>query len=499
MALQSKTITGSTSSNYWSFKLVATENSTSINNNSSSLTTTAYIGRYSSAGSSYLYGASISIPISVTGCNNKTINYYNANRVDVSAGGWLELGSVTFDVPHNSDGSKTIDISASFSNNVSPSSGSASGNMTLTKIPRQANVVSVPDFNDEDNPSISYSNSAGNSVTSLQACISLTGATDDIAYRDIPKTGDTYIFELTEEERNVLRSATITSNSRKVYFYVRTIIGGVTYYSYLPSNFTIINAIPIFSTYSYEDINDETLELTGNKLSIIKKYSTLKATVLAEDKAVAQKLATMSYYQIDNIKENYSDTDDVVLLVNNYDKNTIILQAVDSRSNSNPIEQTIAEFIEYEDLTKGSITLSRSNNGVGEFVTLKFNGTFWNGNFGQVDNELLVTYKYKKTTSQEYVIGTTSIVPTINENSFSFNNLIAGDTEENGFDINDSYDIEVEVSDKLSSVIFSGVIGTGIPAIAIYKNKVSLGDKYDTSLGGIQLWGDIYVNGNKIS
>ena len=69
----------------------------------------------------------------------------------------------------------------------------------LDRIPRQADITSAPDFNDEQNPTIGYSNPAGNSVNSLQACISLTGASADVSYRDIPKTGSSYTFNLTEQ------------------------------------------------------------------------------------------------------------------------------------------------------------------------------------------------------------------------------------------------------------------------------------------------------------
>lgn len=131
------TIIGSTNTSVWSFKLEVVENSTSVANNSSKITVTAYIGRPSSAGASYLYGASISCPVSVTGVTAKTISYSNSGQVNVAAGGWVSLGSVVFDsVPHNADGTKTVTVSATFTSNISPASGSASGSIKLTNIAR---------------------------------------------------------------------------------------------------------------------------------------------------------------------------------------------------------------------------------------------------------------------------------------------------------------------------------------------------------------------------
>lgn len=101
------------------------------------MTVTAYIGRPASAGASYLYGASISCPVSVTGCTAKTITYNNSGQVNVAAGGWVSIGSVVFDnVPHDANGSKTVTVSATFTSNISPASGSASGSVKLTDIAR---------------------------------------------------------------------------------------------------------------------------------------------------------------------------------------------------------------------------------------------------------------------------------------------------------------------------------------------------------------------------
>ena len=496
MALQTKTIIGSTNNSNWTFKLVVTENSTSIANNTSSVTVTAYIGRASSA--SYMYGASISCSVGVTGCSNQTISYSNSGRVDIAGGGWLNIGSKTFTVPHNADGTKTVTISANFSNNVSPSSGSASDSMPLTKIARYSVISSADNFNDEGNPTMKFTNPS-NGYFSLRAKIEAGGNTQ-LIIRDLSKTATSCTFNLTDSERNTLRNLSKNSNTLSVRFTICCMNGNTELSaSYLDRTMTIVNANPIFDTYIYEDVNSETIALTGNSSSIIKGKSILKATILANDKAIAQKNATMSYYQIDNVKSNYSDTSDVILEVNNYDKSSISLQAVDSRGNSTTIVQNIANFIEYENIVKDNFSLTRSDNGVGKFVTLSFNGTFWNNNFGNTDNELTISYKYKKTTNTEYTIGTTIIIPDIDGNNFSFNNLIAGDTDDNGFEINDSYDITVVVSDKLSVVTYAGIIGAGKPAIAVYGNKASIGDKYDTNLGGTQLWGDIYLNREKLN
>ena len=131
-------------------------------------------------------------------------------------------------IKHNDDGSQGINVSLKTAIYVGTVS-EYTKYWQLDNIPRQATLISVPDFTDLDNPTITYSNPAGNAVTHLDACISLTGAKDDIPYRAISKTGNSYTFNLTEEERNTLRNAT-TTGTREVSFFVRTIIGEQYFY-----------------------------------------------------------------------------------------------------------------------------------------------------------------------------------------------------------------------------------------------------------------------------
>ena len=189
-----------------------------------------------------------------------SVNYYSTGPTSVSINGkevyslarknWdskvfpAAKGSTsgTIYVDHDSKGEKSISVSFTTAIYVGATS-TYEGKWTLDSIPRQAELTSAPNFTDLDNPTISYKNPAGNSVTTLQACISLEAKTDDIKYRNIPKTGTsdtlTYEFPLTDAERDLLRNNT-TSGSRTVYFYIRTIIGSNTFYSKQAKTLTIV-------------------------------------------------------------------------------------------------------------------------------------------------------------------------------------------------------------------------------------------------------------------
>lgn len=412
--------------------------------------------------------------------------------------------SATFTVTHKSDGklsgyAKAVFTKGNTTTGYACNSGSvATSTSELYNIPRQANIKTAPDFNDEENPTITYENSAGSAVTSLQACISLTGSNDDIEYRDINKTGTlSYTFKLTDEERKLLRTNT-PSNSRKLFFYVRTIIGGNTYYSKLEKTFTIINADPDFNDFEFEDINETTVALTGSNQDVVLGYSNVKVTIPVANKAVALKEATMVSYRFNNISANYSDTEDVSITSEKVTSGEFTVYAIDSRSNSKPKTKSAVNVINYTPLTKGNISATRKN-GVSESVVLNFSGIINLVNFGAVENSIK-TAKYRYTIAGKENWSTyADLQLTIDENgNFSFNDLISGDIKNVGFDINNSYNIEVVIEDELSNITYSTTLGSGIPHIAYAKNGVGIMGKYDESVGGLLQVGGKSITSNKI-
>ena len=313
------TLSGSYKTTYtvtWSLLSQSTSNNTSTIR----LTATLYTGNSTTISSSY----------STFKLDGTTV-YSGSYSFSGSGTKFTKTKDIT--VKHNSDGSFP-GRSVSFSTN-DYIMGSKSGSGTISgvaSIPRQANISTAPNFNDEQNPTITYSNPAGYSVTELDACISLTGSKDDIPYRHISRGDTSYTFNLTEDERNILRKAT-TSNSRTVYFYVRTIIGSATYYSKIAKTFSIINANPDFNDFVFEDINEQTLVLTGDNQSVIAGYSDVKVTIPVSNKATAKKEATMSKYRFNSIDANYSDTEDVSITSNKVINGDFTVYAIDSRGN----------------------------------------------------------------------------------------------------------------------------------------------------------------------
>lgn len=533
----------------------------------------------------------------------------------LASGSWTQY--------HNSDGNWSTTLT--FNGCVYGSSYTKYVDISLPMIPRQANLTSAQDFNDEGNPTITYSNSAGNSVSGLVAGIFDTaGSVSYASYRNVNKTGTlSYTFNLTSAERTALRQA-CTGNSMAVKFYLRTYIGGTYYYSSIQKTMTIVNGNPTFSNFTFADTNSTTIDLTGNNQNVIKGYSNVTATVSTANKAIANKEASMSKYRFScgtnsSVDFNYSNSSDVSGTINSVSDGIFTLYAIDSRGNSKSVVKQANSIIDYADITKGSISATRSN-GISKETTLAFSGTWWNNNFrdglvkslgvGDVlsntslvldfssltyadvysagipgyqvlaksdngyqielsiledarlgnqasvemiyvendtrnyidtlwlayddetvetnlttydlssgfgtpifdrpanfgtltqvnstslvysmikyqnsrNNALEVSYKYKKASDSNYTTGTTGLSLTINNNNYSFSGLIAGDEGNEGFNINYSYDIQVIVTDELSSVTFTVQLSSGIPHIAYAQDGVGIMGKYDETAGGL--------------
>ena len=385
--------------------------------------------------------------------------------------------------------------------NTSYHSGDTGGTMTLPKINRQANVTGATDFTDESNPTITFSNPAG---FRINARLEFSGST--IRRDNILNTGS-YTFELTNEERELLRSKIPNSNSLIVREVIATCYSGTTEsaWSWQDKKMTMVNANPIFSNYTFEDINPITLALTGDSSINVNGYSNTKVTISTLNKAEAQKYATMSKYRYTNSTDSidiaYSNDSVVYGVINGTKSGTHNVYAIDSRNNTPPaVTKLSTTELNYEPIyiDKQNSKIERDDNRVGDNAVLTLNGTLWNENFGNVINSITsVTYRLKKTDSSVWIDGTTTITPTITDNNFTFTGMIASDNQDTSWDLDSSYNVEITIEDELSISTVSFVLNSAIPTMSLDKNGVGIMCAYDNSLGGyLQINGKVVENAN---
>lgn len=392
-------------------------------------------------------------------------------------------------IGHDNQGNYSGTITGTLSTTMPGGTGTASGGFSLPSIPRQANVTGASDFTDEGNPRITFSNPGG---FRINARLEFGGT--NIRRDNIPNTGS-YTFNLTDSERTLLRSKTPNSNTMTVREVIATCIGGTTenYWSWQDKKMTIVNANPTFSNFTFKDTNATTVALTGDDQVNVNGYSNIKVTIPVENKAVAKKSATMSKYRL-SIGTNttdilYSDTKDVTGTILKSESGTYNLYATDSRNNSTLVTKLAKSVVQYTPVSINSVNASatRNNNGVGKQCIVSFDGTFWNKSFGAVTNHLdNISYKFKKTTSSEWIDGTSKIEVTVDEDKFSFSGKLKSDNENpDEWNIEESYNIQILISDTLSTSTLNLILNSGVPTIALAKGGVGIMGKYDDSVGGL--------------
>lgn len=386
---------------------------------------------------------------------------------NIKVGNDYQLLSGSATIPHNSDGSKsfTVEISAW---TYSSSNYSGSDTFTLNNIARQATADSVAAFNDEQNPVLRYTNNAGNAVTSLQACIALTtseaASNPTVAYRDISKTGNSYTFNLTAAERTALRNAT-TGQSRNLWFYVKTVLNGVTYYSYAIGTMTIVNANPYIDTISYSDINPDTTDLTNNDQVIIQGLSRLQFQFYDVEALKGSTLSSLTININGNITTvpfagtSITRTEYTYGEVDVSENINAILTLTDSRGFSSNFTVPLTVW-EYEQPT-AIITVSRISNFYSESkikVDAKYSSL---NNLNTID----IKYRIKKSTDSAWDDNSWVTIQDNVEANFTADNLYM-------------WDLQVNLEDALGTThlyTINGALDIGIPLVFYDLKKRSVG------------------------
>lgn len=380
--------------------------------------------------------------------------YFSATRIQLWNGTVVASGSVT--LSHDSAGNRSFSAYAEAGIYTIAVNCSGSGSWSLPTIPRKANLTGADNFNDTGNPKITYSNPAGNAVSRLQACISLTGARDDVPYRDISKTGTSYTFNLTTAERNTLLNACKNSKTLSVKFYVKTVIGGNTFYSTLDRTMTVTNANPTFSA-SYQDTNSTVVGITGNNQQIVRSQSTLQISVT---NLSAKKSATISSVKCLFNGTTYTGTISgtsctFTLTRPNVSSNTTATVTVtDSRgfSTSSNLSVQVLNWV----LPSAIVTMHRHDNYYSNTdITV-------DGSISSVNNKNAMTIKlrYKKisdSTWSDYTTMQDNVAQTFNlDNEYEWN-------------------VQVLVSDKFGSTTYNLILSRGMPIIYFDRLKSSVG------------------------
>lgn len=366
----------------------------------------------------------------------------------------ITSGSST--VTHNSDGTKTLSLSATAYNKYWNFTKNLSASVSIPKIDRIATATNGTDFNDETNPTLTFTNPAGYQVLPY---LNFYYNGQILVHLERPKGNYTspYAWVLTDQERQDIRDTITMTSTINIVEGLETYIGNTKIgASSLTRRFTFINANPTFNA-SYQDTNSTTTAITGDNQLIVQNHSTLQ---INGTNLSAKKSATLSSIVASINGVNYNGTISgttatfnigTLNISNNIDA-TITLTDSRGLTAVNTLPITILEYSQ----PSAIISLARENNFYST-TNIKVEA-----NYSSLDSHNAITIKtrYKKTTDVNYGAYVT---------------LTDGVTSQLTLDNNYQWDVQVLVQDSISSTTYNLTVDKGIPIVFFDRTLRSMG------------------------
>lgn len=366
-----------------------------------------------------------------------TVKNYTSDGISRGSAFNVLVGTVTQDVSHNSDGTKTFSMSSVF--NIQATLGGTyyanitanSGNIELPTIPR-ASSITVNDANIGSATNIVINKTSSNFKTTLyykaSGQNSWTKIVDKTSNQVYGWTVPTSFYSMIPNSKN------ITCQFKAETYNGDTLLGTS---DVVTATFTATGN-PTINSFTAVDINEVTVDLTGDNTKMIKGVSIIRATVSAS----AQNSANISSIKVNGITAVNNKVD-----FNNASTNSFEVIVTDTRGYSTSQTITIP-MVNYVPLTLNP-TIVRDTP-TNEKINISFNGNYYNDSFGAQNNTLTVQYRYKESTSSTWGNWTT-ISNTKNGNTYS------GSTQLSNMDYQKVYNFEMRATDKIGTKPVNGI------------------------------------------
>lgn len=414
--------------------------------------------------------------------------------------GEIEVASGSRIITHNGDGSKTVTVSASLTDNVSVYlSGASSLSIGLTTIARasQPSINTWPDnspnFNVGDiitihmnRKSTSFTHTVKINYGSSSYTIA-TGVTDNCDFNTAYIASSLYAQ---------MSSATSYSSTISVTTYNGSTEIGTKTCPYT-AKAVESNARPSFSDFAYCDTNSTSINITGNNQSLIQGISDLRVIISSTNKATAKYSSTIKTYNASisglSASANYSTSNlNIDFSSNNFTAGTQVLavRATDSRGYSVSVSKNVSVLAYAAPVINATAT--RLNDFENQ-TTLVVKGTYSPLTIGGVTKNTVSSaqYRYKKQSTSTWGSWT-------NMSGLSATSAGVYTTTDKVLDLdnNSAYDFEIKVVDKLKTTTVTLVVSVGVPIFRIgtdgnvYNNEKRLVPydevaKYSTHVGQI--------------
>lgn len=385
MALQTKTfVTGDYAYQSWSngykIHLTLTEESTNTTNNTSVVSYKFWI---SNGSNNRFYDNDWSWNISIGGKTIAISNFefyvypYNVTQTIAS-------GQIT--VTHNSDGSLNMPYNVSVPNvNASNQYGvpamALSGTWALTTIPRTSGVTCTT-ANIGTAPTITISSASSSFTHKLTYSFgSLSGT---IVESTSTKVYTSWVIPTTFYAQ--IPNATSGTGTITCYTYNGTTLIGTSSCSFTVRVNESISSPTITATIT--DSNATTKALTGDNTILVRHYSTANVSMTA----TAQNGSSIVSRSITNGNNTFEDS---TATIANIENGVFSLSATDSRGFTTTVGRNLVTANKFVPYVKLTCNIENTKPDASGNMTVKCDGSYFNGSFGATANTLTVKCRYK--------------------------------------------------------------------------------------------------------
>lgn len=380
--------------------------------------------------------------------------------------GEIEVASGSRTVTHNTDGSKSVGVSASLTDNASVYlGGSGSLSMGLTTIARASQPsINPASFNVGDTITINTNRQSSSFTHTVKinygssSYTIATGVANSCTFNTAAIASSLYAR---------MPSATSYSGTISVTTYNGNTEIGTKTCAYT-AKAVEANARPRFSNFSYRDTNSAIANLTGNDQYLVQGKSNLRITIASANRATAKYDATIKTYNASisglSSSANYSASDlDIDFSSNNFTAGAQILavRTTDSRGYSTSISKNVSVLAYVAPVINATAT--RLNDFENQ-TTLEIKGSYSPLTINGVAKNTVssVQYRYKKQSTSTWGGWTNATgLSVTTAGAYTTNNKVLD------LDNNSAYDFEVRVADKLETTTVALVVSIGVPIFRI--------------------------------
>ena len=469
----------------WVTGTTVTENSTSVENNTSNVTIRLIVG--------WNYGSwAADNPAWYINVNGSRVASGTANfNTGQASSGSQQVASWTGNVPHNSDGTGSMSWSVGYEGIYAGEGNysTASGTKTLTTINRYSIFGSVTDINIESSfsfPVTKYLSGATDTLVissgSFSKTVSNYTSNTSISFTSSEKNS-LYALNTTGTTIPLTLTLTTTYNSTNIGSDTKTINGTFTATAPTASGTPTNSPSTVYTGYTDVTVSINGMTFTGTKAATIVTY---KVTLGNVTKTSTSKSTSFVFERATS--------------------GSLSVDVVDSRGNSlaTPVTKSIT-VVNYTAPTIANFSVYRSPNPTSTSLKLDISGTYTNNSTILSGTKLTVKYRLKGSTgSWTNVYNNVALSSITGMTASGGNYSLSGASVSGTFGMTNAYDFEAILNDTNTSVTVTVDISvlTASTTLDIDTNtrRVGIGlfcsTEDDESLS---VAGDIYEGGTKLA